>query len=181
MGLAIFVFAIWCVSLGCMIFAKKKYGNEAVIFAFGFLVILIATFLSCQVFPKYGEPKLIDTLELDYITQSKTFYVEEEQRKLTENNVNVNVKITYELLVNSEDLGYVFHDDEGYIYYIADEQMIIKTVKALAKNEEGTTVPVEVVKGEYESVYLEKYEKEAPVTFWSMGGTKQEYKVYIPE
>ena len=42
-------------------------------------------------------------------------------------------------------------------------------------------ISLEIKKGEYEKIYVEKYERKAPMTFWSMGGVKYEYIFYIPE
>lgn len=179
MGLFILACVVLIALVGALFFVKKRTGNEPIWVAVGMVGVLIVAFLTCNVFPQYGESRLVDTIELSYAEQSGASYVEDDGIKLFESETNV--KISYQLSFDIEESDYIFKDDENCIYFIIDDKVRIKTVKELLNNEEGVVCTVEVIEGDYEKPYVEKYNKEAPVTFWSMGGNKSIYKIYIPE
>lgn len=85
---------------------------------------------------------------------------------------------TIELVgVNKGESTYIFLDEENQGYYLNDNKMVV-----VKKYGENTTIHCTKVIGDYDKIYLEKYEIDYKMNFWTfniMDGV--EYKIYIPQ
>jgi hypothetical protein len=125
-------------------------------------------------------PTEMQTVELKVADDQDFIYSQEKIWNM--NGKKVNVKVTYELEGDVEEDIYLFKDSENF-YYVRDEKVFVTALNNVLTNVANNTAQfdVEIVKGDFEKPYLEKYTTEVKNTFLSLGGyEKVEYKFYIP-
>lgn len=173
MGVLAF-FALW-------VFHWKKSND------FKIIVMLLATlvFVGISVFVINYCPsetiEFVDTYQLKYVEQNEQISSKEEF--WIELDEGVKLKVNYELSQLQGENKYIFIDDKGTIYYVADNSIKIFCDEVLLTNKIQSikSENVEVIKGNYETPYLERHVKKAEETFYSLKFEKHSYKIYIPD
>lgn len=127
-------------------------------------------------------PELIDTYELVSLKEGDEVYAKETSVNIRGKLIKLDVK--YNLpseLDESIDLFFLDSKNDNVYFLTSDKVFVTKTNNIDTTNyNEIYSHEFEIVKGDYEKPYVEKYEEKTKMTFLSMGiTTKIHYKFYI--
>ena len=132
----------------------------------------------------YLDTEMTDTYKLVEVKTGDEICSTSAQTHLYYNDIKI--QITYRLDEQFDDTTYMFVDEANEnIYYVRENRVFITKNKGditQIRPEEVSAYQVEIIKGNYENAYFEKYETKTKMSFLSVGsGRKVEYKFYIPE
>lgn len=126
--------------------------------------------------------ELAETVDLKMLSEENILLQKDQEWKLTDDNVKV--EVTYKLSNIPDNCTYLFIDENNQIYYVKDDSVKVAQINSAGGiNTDNTNIAsVEIIIGDYEKVYVEKYETRTKMTFLSVGTIGyDEYKIYIPQ
>jgi len=177
--------AIICVAL--MYFALERRFNHwlkgiLALLSFASLTAVMFFFMS-DPFCVSEEPNLVDTYELVSLKEGDEIYSDEKTIIIQGNEIKFDVKYNfpYEL---QETVNLLLDTQNDKLYYLMEDKVVVIPTTNVANTnyEDIHYYEAEVISGDYEELYVEKYEQKTKMTFLSMGiFTKTQYKFYIPE
>lgn len=182
MGLAIIMAIAWAIVLSSLMWVRKWW-TYLICFVVGIGGLFgLMAFVLFDPFATPMTTELSETVNLTVISEEDILVKKDKDWQLTDDNIKI--EVVYKLSDLPDECLYLFVDENTRLYYVEEDSIKVAKFNSsgILDTESMRSGAVEIIKGDYESIYAEKYVTKSKVTFWSLGIYSEiEYKIYIPE
>ena len=182
MGLAIIMAIAWSIVLSSLLWVKKWW-TYLICFVVGIGGLFgLMAFVLWAPFDILMPTELSETIDLQVLSEENILLQQDKEWNLTDDNLKI--EVTYKFSNIPDNCKYLFIDENNQIYYVKDDSVKVAQINSTGgiNTDNIRTSSVEIITGNYEKVYVEKYVTRSKATFLSIGIIGyDEYKLYIPQ